>query len=329
MKVRHFLTLSDIGTDCLFQLVNKSIDIARGKTNGARLLKGKVVGIYFRGTSTRTRTAFTVGALKLGAHPIQYGPNDLQIITGESIKDTGQVLSGFLDALVIRTNGSFSEMQVLSDQDNMAVINAMSENEHPTQAISDLVTIYDVLGRLEDVSVLYIGEGNNTAEALAYAISQIPGMRLILITPKGYGLSDQVIEKVTELARKTCATIEQHHRIDLLPKNVDVVYTTRWLTMGVPKQDPNWQAKFAPYRITRRLMDAVSNRSDTIFMHDLPAIRGSEVDDEVLDGPQSRAFQQAKHKLTGAMAILEWCINVSQLRQAANGKQSGRIVSCV
>jgi ornithine carbamoyltransferase len=311
MKVKHFLSLSNIGPGCLGHIIGASLDIALGRTNGARPLEGKVIGIYFRGTSTRTRTAFTVGAQRLGANTISYGPNDLQIVTGESISDTARVLSGFLDGLVIRTNGKFSEMQTLAEQEEMAVINAMSENEHPTQAIADLVTIKEALGRLEGVHILYIGEGNNTAEALAFAISQIPGMRLTVVTPEGYGLSSKSIEKACELSKRHGSMIEQHHRIDQLPKKVDVVYTTRWMTMGMPKPDLNWRSKFEPYCITPALMARVSKPSGTIFLHDLPAIRGSEVLDEVLDSPQSLAFRQAKHKLTSAMAILGWCIPAS------------------
>lgn len=307
--MRHVISLTDIGPRDLPVLVDDALAIAAGRGTTEQPLKGKVAGIYFRGTSTRTRTAFTVGAMKLGAEVIAYGPNDLQIVTGETIADTTRVLSNFLNVLVIRTNASVDEMMALANQDTMSIVNAMSDNEHPTQAIADLVTIKESLGRLHNVQVLYMGEGNNSAAALALAVAMTKGMRLTLVTPEGYGLPHNIIDKAKGLAHtsETGSIIEQHHDINALPKNVDVVYTTRWQTMGVPKADPNWEDKFKPYGITKDIMSQVSKPSGTIFMHDLPAVRGAEVSDEVLDGPQSRAFRQAHHKLTSAMAVLKWC----------------------
>jgi ornithine carbamoyltransferase len=200
-------------------------------------------------------------------------------------------------------------MNALAAQEKMAVINAMSENEHPTQAIADLVTIKEALGRLDDVHVLYLGEGNNSAAALALAVSMTPGMRLTVVTPEGYGITPDVLETARSLALQHGSSIEQHHDINNLPEEVDVVYTTRWQTMGVPKADPDWVEKFKPYSVTEALMAGVSKPSgSTIFLHDLPAVRGMEVHDEVLDGPQSRAFRQAEHKLNSAMAVLSWCV---------------------
>jgi ornithine carbamoyltransferase len=304
---KNFLTVEDLGPEVLNHLVTQALKLDNANGSQSDLLRGKIVGIYFRVSSTRTRTAFTVAAMRLGAQVVQYGPADLQITTGETPRDTGRVLSQYLDALVVRTNQSLSEMKDFADQDRMSVINAMSENEHPTQAIADLVTIYEALRRLQDVHVMYIGEGNNTTSALALAISQIPRMRLTIVCPPGYGLSDDLCRKCLDLAGKYGSSIEFRDNINDLPTGVDVVYTTRWLTMGVPKGDLNWREKFAPFQITPALMEKVSKGRDTIFLHDLPAMRGCEVVDEVLDGPQSIAFRQAYHKQSSAMAILEWC----------------------
>ena len=307
MSNRNFLTVGDLGPEGLKSLINRALTLNNPESKPPASLTGKYVGVYFRKSSTRTRTAFTLGAVRLGAQVIQYGPSDLQLVTGETARDTGLVLSQYLDLLVVRTNQSLSEMREFADQGRMSVINAMSENEHPTQAIADLVTIYEVLGHLDGVHVLYIGEGNNTAMALALAISQMPGMRLTLVSPKGYGLSDGAILACSRSAREYGVTIEQHHRMDDLPAHVDVVYTTRWLTMGEPRPSATWRDEFAPFTITPAVMARVSKSAETIFMHDLPAVRGSEVLDEVLDGPQSVALRQAHHKQSSAMAILEWC----------------------
>ena len=306
--MRHFISINELDPDELAYLVEQSFARARGDEENAHPLAGKIIGIYFRRSSTRTRTGFTVAALKLGAQIIAYGPNDLQIITGETIHDTGRVLANFLDALVIRTNDSVTEMRALTEQNRMAIINAMSENEHPTQAIADLATIREAIGRLHDVHVMYIGEGNNTAVALALAVARVRGMNLTLVTPAGYGLPADVLAEAQATARQNGADVFQLHDLSQLPGGVDIVYTTRWQTMGVPKPDADWKTKFDPYCVTPELMARVSKPSGTYFMHDLPAIRGSEVVDEVLDGPQSIAFRQARHKMTSAMAVLSWCL---------------------
>jgi ornithine carbamoyltransferase len=302
------LSLADVGSEELSRLVDLSLAMERGEIPSPRPLEGKVAGIYFRGSSTRTRTAFTVAAHRLGAAVNTYGPNDLQLSTGETIQDTARVLSGFLDLLVVRTNDSMDEMRALASQREMAVVNAMSESEHPTQAIADLVTIKEAFGRLSNIHLLYVGEGNNTASALALAVSLTPGMRLTLATPAGYGVSDDVLDSAAAAANGNGSAIEQIHDPLRLPRDVDVVYTTRWQTMGVPKTEPGWKEKFRPFSVTTELMARVSKPSGTIFLHDLPAVRGDDVTDEVLDGPQSLAFRQARHKLSSAMAVLAWCV---------------------
>lgn len=304
--MKHVLSIAELGSRNLSDLVNQGVSMANANGRLRRLLENKVVGIFFRGTSTRTRTSFTVAALRLGAQTIHYGPQDLQLVTGESIEDTARVLSGFIDILVVRTNGDFAEMKAFASQDDMAVVNAMSENEHPTQAITDLITLKEAFGHLDGLHVLYIGEGNNSAASLALAVALTPGMRLTIITPEGYGLRQDILETSQHLAAQHAAAVYQHHEIDLLPSDVDAVYTTRWQTMGVAKADPHWLTKFAPYQITPEIMARASKSSRTIFLHDLPAIRGQEVVDEVLDGPQSVAFRQAQHKLTGALSVLAW-----------------------
>ena len=307
MSVRHLLSLSELGSENLSHLVNRALEIAAGDGSKTLPLANKIVGIYFRGTSTRTRTAFTVGAMRLGASTIAYGPNDLQIVTGETVADTTRVLSGFLDALVIRTNASIEEMRAMAAQDRMSIINAMSDNEHPTQAIADLTTLKEEFKHLDDIHVLYVGEGNNTAAALALGVALTPGMQLTLVTPEGYGLPDAALKMAQSFAGQHGSLVEEHHNIDKLPRNVNAVYATRWETMGVRKPDPDWRKIFEPFRVTEKMMAEVSKPSGTVFLHDLPAMRGGDVTDEVLDGPQSRAFRQAYHKLTSAMAVLEWC----------------------
>ncbi|MEK6278954.1 MAG: hypothetical protein AABN95_01225 [Acidobacteriota bacterium] len=170
----------------------------------------------------------------------------------------------------------------------------MSDTEHPTQAIADMTTIKQVFGRLHGVKILYLGDGNNTTSALALAVAMTEGMRLMIVTPGGYGIPSTLLEAVNGLARQRGALVEQHHNVAELPHGFDVVYTTRWQTMGESKPDLNWREKFIPYRVTQDLMQRVSNGTGTIFMHDLPAVRRDDVFDEVRDGrvdlPESNAF---------------------------------------
>jgi ornithine carbamoyltransferase len=306
-SARHILSIADLSCADVSQIVRRSVQLA-GRRDHEKSLAGKVVGIYFRKTSTRTRTSFTVGAATLGAVTMTFGPNDLQTNTGETTQDTGRVLSGYLDALVLRTAEGIREMEILADQPEMCIINAMSDNEHPTQALADLSAISEHFGRLEGTSVLYVGEGNNTAAALALALSRIEGAQFTAITPQGYGIDRTILAKAQEFAHEYGATIHHHHAIDDLPTGVDVVYTTRWQTTGTTKPDPLWKDHFKPFSVTAALMKKVSKPNVTVFMHDLPAVRGEDVEHGVLDGQQSIAFRQARHKLFSAMAALEWCL---------------------
>jgi ornithine carbamoyltransferase len=310
MPARHLLSISGLESTTLLSLIERAVAFAGGQHAGEHPLAGRVVGIYFRKTSTRTRTSFTVGAMKLGAQVIAYGPNDLQIVTGETVPDTARALANYVDALVIRTNHAIDEMHQFASQDRMPVINAMSANEHPTQSLADLATLRERFGRLNGLHVLYLGEGNNSASAIALAVARIPGMRLTLVTPAGYGLPEALVDEVRATAAAHGSQVEQHHDMGRLPRGVDAVYTTRWLTMGVQRADTDWLAKFRPYTVTPEIMAEVSKPDgSTVFLHDLPAMRGYEVLDEVLDGPQSIALRQAYHKMSSAMAVLEWCLS--------------------
>ncbi len=301
-KIRHLLSLRNLNRTDIDWMIERSLLHASGRATGQPLL-GRVIGIYFALTSTRTRTAFTTGAMRLGAHVISYGPEDLQLNTGETLQDTGKVLASMLDALVMRTADSPKHLMALANQKRMAIINAMSPEEHPTQALADLMTIHQQFGQIENVRVLYVGEGNSTASALSLALSRYTGAELYLRTPAGYGLPGSMVTAMSDATVK--GVVEERHDLNSLPDAVDVVYTARWQTTGTSKRDENWRDTFAPFRVTASLFDRYPS---ALFMHDLPAHRGDEVDAEVIDGPQSIVFQQAKNKLYSAMAALEWCM---------------------
>lgn len=304
---KHFLSLADLSREEFLRIVDRAVAIAEHPAS-AKTLAGRFVGIYFRKTSTRTRTSFSIGAMKMGAGLITYGPNDLQVCTGESVHDTARVLSGYLDALVVRTADDPEELRAMAAAGNLSIINAMSSDEHPTQALSDFAAIKRRFSRLEGLRLLYLGEGNNTAAALALAASRCRGFEATFLTPDGYGIPRNLLELAQTAARDYGARLTEGHDLQAIQGPVDVVYTTRWQTTGTEKNDEFWRERFAPFRVTEAVMRAVSKPSGTVFMHDLPAVRGEDCDGCVLDGAQSIAFEQARQKLFSAMAILEWCL---------------------
>lgn len=303
---RHLISLKDLSDEQLSHLVNRGLSYSNGITKDHQPLKGLIVGIYFRKTSTRTRTSFSSAALRLGAQIISYGPNDLQENTGETLHDTAKVLSMMLDGFVARTASSQKEMEAIASYQSMGVVNAMTEDEHPTQALADLTTMLQHFGNLSGLRILYVGEGNNTATALALSVPRFAGTQLFFRTPHGYGLPEKTFLSAKKQAETHGSIIAEQHDMEDLPENIDVIYTTRWQTTGTTKPDPNWKELFEPFKVSQKLLDQYP---EAIFMHDLPAHRGEEVDASVLDGPRSIAFKQAENKLHSACAVLEWCLN--------------------
>ncbi|MCX4992714.1 MULTISPECIES: ornithine carbamoyltransferase [unclassified Streptomyces] len=301
-SVRHLISITDLTDDELRGIVARGVAFATGER--ARTMDGAVVGVYFRRTSTRTRTAFTAGALRLGAQTVTFGPADLQTNTGETSEDTGRVFAGMLDLLVARTADATEELRTWAAAGDMSVVNAMSAEEHPTQGLTDLTTLQRHFGRVDGIRLLYVGEGNNSAAALALALTRFPGTELELRTPPGYGVAPDVLARATEQAARSGAKIVERHDMSALPADLDAVYTTRWQTTGTSKPTEDWREVFAPFQVTRALWEGSPK---AVFLHDLPAHRGEEVTAEVLDGPTSIAFTQATHKLHSAMAVLEWC----------------------
>ncbi|MEU0674552.1 ornithine carbamoyltransferase [Streptomyces sp. NPDC006172] len=311
MSPRHLISLDDLSDADLRAIVARGAEFSAGTAAHGDPLAGTVSGIYFRKTSTRTRTAFSAGALRLGGQIVSYGPDDLQLNTGETTEDTGRVFSRMLDVLVARTAGDPAEMRGWAAQQRMSVVNAMSADEHPTQGLTDLTTLLRRFGRVDGLRVLYLGEGNNTAAALALGLSRYTGTTLELRTPQGYGLAPAVLRRAQEQAARTGSVVnEQHHMQDTAGPDAtvggfDAVYTTRWQTTGTAKADPRWRERFLPFRVTAELWRTSPH---AVFMHDLPAHRGEEVAAEVLDGRHSIAFAQAENKMHSAMAVLEWCV---------------------
>jgi ornithine carbamoyltransferase len=303
-SARHLISTDDLSDDELVSIVTLATQLAGAASPPPRTLDGSIACIYFQHTSTRTRCAFSVGALRLGAQIVTLGPHDLQTNTRETFDDTMRVLSGMFDVLVARTAARSDELRRWSAQGRMAVINAMAVEEHPTQALADLSTLQHHFGQIENLRVLYVGEGNNSAAALALALTRFRGVALELRTPPGYGLDPAVLARAAARAERAGAVLVERHDMAALPRDIDVIYTTRWQTTGTVKPDPAWHTIFAPFQVKADLWE---HSPRAVFMHDLPAHRGEEVTAEVLDGKASIAFVQAEHKLYSAMAVLSWC----------------------
>ncbi|MER6264896.1 ornithine carbamoyltransferase [Streptomyces sp900105245] len=303
--MRNLISLADLTPGQLARIVARAVAFGRGDVED-RPLSGRQVGVYFRKSSTRTRTSFWSGATRLGADVITFGPDELQLTTGETVEDTARVLGQYLDALVVRTNGDVEEMRRLGGSPDLAVVNALSLDEHPTQAIADLTTLSEHFGELAGRHLLVVGEGNSSGAALALAGALTPGLRVTLLCPEGYEVPKSTLDLVDELGG---GDHQVRHITDPAEVDgpVDAIYTSRWQTMGVPKADPNWLAAFDGFCVDRAFFDRFGG-PHTVFLHDLPAVRGQEVTDEILDGERSVAWRQAHHKMTAAMAVLEWCV---------------------
>lgn len=301
-RSRGLISLAEIDAQCLSTLIERSCALHNDPRAHSSPLAGRVVGVLFAKTSTRTRTAFTVGTIRLGGTPIMYGPDDLQTNTGESWEDTGRVFASMLDLLVARTSGPTEKLRLLSGGGLLPVINAMSTEEHPTQGVCDLATMRLHFGAVKGLRVLYIGEGNNSATALARGLALCEGCHVQFVTPPGYGVPSNVLEESARIASAAGGSVSQTHSLDDLLDDVDVVYTTRWQTTGTTKPDPAWREVFRPYYVDQRFMERWPR---AVFMHDLPAHRGEEVAGAVLEGERSIAWLQASMKLSSAMAVLE------------------------
>jgi len=297
--MRSLISLLDISDDEVAGIVDDAVKFAGQRPE--RTLDGRAIGVYFRRPSTRTRTSFWRAATLLGADTILFGPDDLQLSTGETLADTARVLSGYLDLLVVRTNDDMAELRELDAVSDLGVVNALTRHEHPTQALADLATLREEFGDLAGRHLVYVGEGNSTAQALVFAAAATPGLRLTVVTPPDYGLPVDVLTRRAAMDR-----VRQCHDFAEVDGAADAVYTSRWQTMGVAKEDPDWLRAFEPYQVNEELFGRVGTAA-TVFLHDLPAVRGQEVTDEVLDGARSRAWRQSLHKRTAATAVLQWC----------------------
>jgi ornithine carbamoyltransferase len=261
-----------------------------------RPLRGRTLAMVFQKPSNRTRVSFEVGMYQLGGHALSLSPQEIQMGKRETPSDTGRVLARYIDAIMVRTF-DHEEVEELADAAEVPVINGLTDQHHPCQALADLLTVREEFGRLEGVEISYIGDGNNVAHSLAIGCA-LTGANLIIAHPEGHAPDPAVLKLAGSLGVAPTLTGDPREAAS----GARVVYTDVWASMGQEDEAEERKKKFAPYQVNEELMNLAEG--DAIFLHCLPAHRGEEVTAGVIDGPQSRVFDQAENRLHAQKALL-------------------------
>lgn len=300
--MEHLISLNDLTLEEIEQILNLSEKLKRQQKEGVihHHLKGKTLGMIFTKSSTRTRVSFEVGMYQLGGYALFLSSNDIQLGRGETIYDTAQVLSRYLDGIMIRTF-DHSDVEDLARYGNIPVINGLTDLMHPCQILADLFTVYEHKGTLKGLKLAYLGDGNNIAHSLLHGCSKV-GMDIAVASPKDYMCNEKIVEEAKEAAKisgsKVIITEDPVEAI----KDADVVYTDTWVSMGQESEKQVRIKIFEPYRVDGNLFSKA--KEDAIFLHCLPAYRGYEVSEEIIDGPQSVVFDEAENRLHVQKAIM-------------------------
>lgn len=300
--MKHLLSLHDLTSAEVYDILKLSEKLKKDLKSGIQhpLLKGKTLGMIFTKSSTRTRVSFEVGMYQLGGFPIFLSSNDIQLGRGETIYDTAQVLSRYINGIMIRTFKQ-SDVEDLAKYGNIPVINGLTDLMHPCQILADLLTIYEHKGTLKGLKMAYVGDGNNIAHSLLHGCTKV-GMDISIATPEGYKCNDGIIAEALEDATKTGSKILLTQDPKEAVEQADVVCTDTWVSMGQEEEKAERLKIFMPYQVNSALMSKA--KEDAIFLHCLPAYRGYEVTDDVIDGPQSVIFDEAENRLHVQKAVM-------------------------
>lgn len=301
-KGRDFLSLHDFTTEEIYQILDLAAELKEKQKNGEEhhILKGKTLGMIFEKSSTRTRVSFEVGMYQLGGSALFLSNRDLQIGRGEPIRDTARVLSRYLDGIMIRTFEG-SKVEELADFASIPVINALTDEEHPCQVLADLQTIREHKGELKGLKMVYIGDGNNMVNSLMHGCAKV-GMDISVATPAGYEPMESMVAEAMEDAKAFGSKVEITQDILAAAKDADVVYTDVWASMGQEGEAEKRQKAFKDYQVNAAVM-AVA-KPDAIVLHCLPAHRGEEITDEVIESKQSVIFDEAENRLHAQKAVM-------------------------
>jgi ornithine carbamoyltransferase len=298
---RDFISLKDYAPEEISHLLDLAQELKAMQKQGRphHFLAGKTLGMIFHKSSTRTRVSFEVGMFQLGGHALYLGA-DLQLNRGETIADTARTLSRYLDGIMIRT---FAHQDVLdlAEHATIPVINGLTDLLHPCQVLADLMTIREQKGSLKGLKLAYVGDGNNMAHSLMYGGAKM-GMHVAIGSPQGYQPKAEIVAMAQEIARETGGSVEVTKSPEQAVSGADVVYTDVWASMGQEAEKAERARIFAPYQVNAGLLKVA--KDGFIFLHCLPAYRGLEVTDEVIDGPHSCVFDQAENRLHAQKAIM-------------------------
>ena len=308
---RDLISILDLSSDEIVGILLSAKELKKEKRM-KETLKGKVLGMVFQKPSTRTRVSFEVAMHQLGGNAIFLNAQDLQLSRGEAIRDTAKVLSRYLDGIVVRAYGHQDVME-LAKESTVPVINGLSDLLHPCQVLADIFTIAEKKGKLSrllskalsGLQIVFVGDGNNVANSWINGAAKL-GMKLVISTPPGYEPHKEILGEGVKLAKVTGADIRILHNPEEAVKNADVIYTDVWISMGMEKERKERLKVFRPYQVNGHLVS--KGKKDVLIMHCLPAHRGEEITDDVLDGPNSIVFDQAENRLHVQKAILEFLI---------------------
>ncbi|MBI4863249.1 MAG: ornithine carbamoyltransferase [Candidatus Riflebacteria bacterium] len=300
---KDLLTLADTTQDEIhgwFDLARKLKKRQRaGKSH--QLLAGKTLGMIFQKSSTRTRISFEVGMVQLGGHALFLSANDLQLGRGETVADTARVLSRYVDGIMARVY-KHSDVETLARCATVPVINGLSDYSHPCQGLADYLTVLEHKGELEGLKLTYVGDGNNVAHSLLFG-GAILGVSVTCVSPSGYQPLPAVVETASKAAKRTGAKIHITADINEGVAGADVIYTDVWASMGQEAEHAKRVEVFKTFQINAQMLSA-TGKKDTVVMHCLPAHRGEEISDEVMDGPRSIVLDQAENRMHIQKALL-------------------------
>jgi ornithine carbamoyltransferase len=301
---RDFLSIDDVTSEELNLLLELAAKIKQSPGEHSSRLEGRSVALIFEKPSTRTRVSFEVAVASLGGHPLALSSSDLQLGRGETIEDTGRVLSRYVDAIVLRTFGQ-ERLEALAAAADVPVVNALSDYEHPCQVLADLLTIVERFGEPRGRTLTYLGDGNNVAHSLLLGGAKL-GMHVRVATPTGFEPIPQLVERAGEIAAETGGSVEVTNDPKAAAEGADVLYTDVWASMGQEEEHAERVLVFTPFRLDA---SAVALASDNVIvMHCLPAHRGEEITDDVIDGPHSVVWDQAENRLHTQKALLAWLL---------------------
>ena len=301
--MKDLLRTADLSRADVDLLLNTAAEFAKNPLRSQDCLKNKSVAIYMTKPSTRTRLSSETAVAHLGGTPIFIRGDELQLGRGETIADTAKIISGYCDALIIRTFAQ-SDVDELGANASIPVINALTDDDHPTQLLADWLTIRETFGSdIKDRKFVYLGDGNNMSHAWL-TMGAIMGAHVVAATPDGkWAPSADVVAQAKKIAEKTSAKIEVTNDPEAASKDASVLYTDVWMSMGDPEAERAEKMKvLAPFAVTDNLM--ALTEKDSIFMHCLPAHRGEEVAASVIDGPKSVIWREAYHRRTTIQALL-------------------------